>query len=92
MNTHSPKLTIAFDVNGTLTVETIQRLTDALDRKKCILIVWSSLGKGYAQEFCQRYGIHADGYYLKGSVDVDIAVDDHPETVSRSGLILQVLP
>lgn len=84
------KITIAFDVNGTLTREPVRKLMEGLDHNKCHVIVWSSLGEAYAQTFCKKYGLVADEYLHKDTVAVDIAVDDVPDSVTSADLFLRV--
>lgn len=86
----SKKTSIAFDVNGTLTIPEVRTLFQCLDKKKCHLIVWSTLGADYAHLFCQKYQLTADEYLAKRVKNVDIAVDDLPETIEVAKLVLGI--
>lgn len=79
---------VAFDVNGTLTQEPVRKLFQALDRKKCQVVVWSSLGETYARHFCEKYGLVADEYMHKDARRVDVAIDDVPDSVSLAEVLL----
>lgn len=89
-NAHNEKIIIAFDVNNTLSDPRVQKLFHALDRNKCHVVVWSSVGAGFAQTFCQQEGIVADSYLKKDTIQVDIAIDDIPESISTAALTLTV--
>lgn len=82
------KISIAFDVNGTLTDERVRQLFLCLDRKKCHLIVWSTIGPAYAKKFCEEFNLAADEYLGKEVKPVDIAIDDYPESILTAQLVL----
>lgn len=84
------KMIIAFDVNSTLSDSRVQKLFHALDRNKCHIIVWSSVGAAFAESFCLEAGIVADSYLKKDTLPVDIAIDDIPDSISSASLILAV--
>lgn len=48
------KISIAFDINGVLTEPIFQQLFNSLDKSKCNLIVWSSMGANKAKDFCSK--------------------------------------
>ena len=84
------KLTIAFDINRTLTEEVIRRLFQALDRSKCEVIVWSTQGRAYCEAFCAEYNLRPDRIVEKHSEKVDIAVDDLPGNIHQASVVLGV--
>jgi hypothetical protein len=86
----STKLTIAFDVNNTLTDPQMRRLFNSLNRTKCHLIVWSTLGAEYAKDFCQENNLKAHEYCDKQEKHVDIAIDDIPDSIQAASLVLGV--
>jgi hypothetical protein len=85
------KITVAFDVNNTLTVPGVQKLFEALDRNKCHLIVWSTLGADYAKDYCQSKNLEADEYLDKEARTVDIAIDDIPQSIEAALVVLGVI-
>jgi len=82
------KVSIAFDINGVLTEPIFQQLFNSLDRSKCHLIVWSSMGIDRIKEFCKENKLEADEYLEKQSKKVDIAIDDHPEMIINAKKVL----
>ncbi|MBU1033461.1 hypothetical protein KKI22_00740 [Patescibacteria group bacterium] len=84
------KISIAFDINGVLTEPIFQQLFDSLDRSKCHLIVWSSMGASKAKDFCTKNQLVADEYLDKQSKKIDIAIDDHPEMILSAIKVLGV--
>lgn len=84
------KISIAFDINGVLTEDTFKDLFKSLDRSKCHLIVWSSMGSEKAKKFCLENMLEADEYLDKQSKMVDIAIDDKPEMILRAKKVLGV--
>lgn len=84
------KISIAFDINGVLTEDLFQDLFRALDRSKCHLIVWSSMGADRAKQFCLENMLEADEYLNKQSKRVDIAIDDKPEMILTAEQVLGV--
>jgi hypothetical protein len=84
------RLKIAFDVNNTLSETVVQNLYHALDRKRCELIVWSSLGTAYAQSFCEENNLKPDRIIEKQSEVVDVALDDIPESIYKAHITLGV--
>lgn len=84
------KISIAFDINGVLTESMFQQLFNALDKSKCHLIVWSSMGSIKAKEFCEKNNINADEYLEKQVKKVDIAIDDQPQFIINAKKILGV--
>ena len=86
----SKKLTIAFDVNNTLSHSLVRKMFSSLDRKSVHIIVWSTLGADYARRFCQESGLQADEYLDKQARKVDIALDDIPTSITASKLVFGV--
>jgi hypothetical protein len=84
------KISVAFDINGVLTEPLFQTLYKSLDRSKCYLIVWSSMGVDRVRKFCKENQIEADEYLEKQSKEVDIAIDDKPEMISSAKAVLGV--
>ncbi|MGD9129221.1 MAG: hypothetical protein PVJ09_01925 [Candidatus Woesebacteria bacterium] len=82
------KLTVAFDINGTLTFPELRQFFKLIDRSQCHLIAWSTLGATYAKTFCQKHGLEADEYLRKHKVQVDIAIDDFPDSIKNARLVL----
>jgi hypothetical protein len=83
-------LVIAFDINGTLTNPLVRDLFKVLDRGKCYLIVWSTLGVEYSKNFCEKHGLEPDEVIDKQAREVEIAVDDLPESISVADLVIGV--
>lgn len=84
------KISIAFDINGVLTEDLFKDLFRSLDRSKCYLIVWSSMGAERAKEFCLENMLEADEYLNKQSKMVDIAIDDKPGMILSAKEVLGV--
>lgn len=84
------KISIAFDINGVSTEPLFQQLFHTLDKSKCHLIVWSSMGVKRTEEFCKENKLEADEYLDKQSKRVDLAIDDHPEMIINSIKVLGV--
>jgi len=84
------KISIAFDINGVLTEDIFKDLFKSLDRSKCHLIVWSSMGSEKAKKFCSENMLEADEYLDKQSKMIDIAIDDKPEMILRTKKVLGV--
>lgn len=40
------------------------------------MYIWSGSGVDWAKTWSEKFGLHADGFPIKGSVPVDIAFDD----------------
>lgn len=85
------KLTIAFDINGTLSVPQVTKLFKALDRSRCHLIVWSSLGPPYCRRFCAENGLEPDEIIEKNAKEVDLAFDDYPQNIKTARILLGVI-
>lgn len=85
------KLTIAFDVNGTLTRKELRDLFQALDPKKCQRIVWSTVGINYCKNFCKQHNLEPDEIIEKYSKPVDITIDDNPSFAQAASQVLGVM-
>ena len=78
-------LTVAFDVDGTLIGQNyynedtpqydVINLLHLLQKFDCKIIIWSGGGVDYAKRWTEKLGLKAT-VLEKGSVPVDIAVDD----------------
>ncbi len=88
MSKHIQKIVIAFDVNGTLTLPRIRKLFQAIDRDAFHIVVWSTLGAKYSQQFCKKHNLHADEFLDKRTRSVDIAIDDNPHTVKNNASVI----
>lgn len=84
------KFRIAFDVNGTLSHPLVRELFKSIDRERWYVIVWSTLGKGYAKKFCEEHDLIADEFMNKQVEEVDVAVDDIPDSIQAAKLVLGV--
>ena len=93
------RLVVAFDCDGTLFTEDEAGSTipndDVLElahwflRNGHSVIVWSSAGEDFARKVAEKFGLTGARTVPKGSVLVDIAVDDHPET-TRGRVVIHV--
>jgi len=83
-------ITIAFDVNGTLTQERVRALFNALNRRKCRVIVWSTLGINYCKQFCLKHELKPDEFWEKHTRHVDIAVDDQLVSILQADVVVEV--
>jgi hypothetical protein len=83
-------ITIAFDINGTLTQERVRGMFNALDRNKCKVIVWSTFGIDYCRQFCEQNNLEPDDIWEKQARYVDIAVDDLPTSITQAREVIRV--
>ena len=83
-------ISIAFDINGTLTQARVRALFNALNRDKCEVIVWSTFGIQYCRQFCDKYSLTPDDILEKQSRYVDVAIDDVPTSISQAEVVVGV--
>jgi|TARA_R100000049_G_C1920142_1_gene65545 phosphoserine phosphatase len=82
---NKPKLTIAFDVDGTLITEDyrgpeprydIIHLYHWFERQGHKMYIWSGGGTDYAQRWAEKLGLGAEVIVKEKREGIDIAVDD----------------
>lgn len=89
--------TIAFDVDGTLIVKSpwgddvpnypIIMLMAAFSQMNCKIYVWSGSGVDYAKRWTEKLGMAGEVEVIaKGSMQVDVAVDDEDVTLGKVNL------
>lgn len=90
MNNH---LTVAFDVDSTLITQDPTTGRDVPNHKVldlfrtysdlgCQMVIWSGSGEDYAEQWRDKLGLQAT-ILRKGSVTVDIAVDDQQVVLGK---------
>lgn len=95
MENENRKLTVAFDVIGTLihdvgNQEEVPRyeiidLYNTFRKFGCRMIVWSSAGAEYAEKIRRKLGL-SGGSMMKGEIKPDIAIDDMPNCYGKVNL------
>ena len=83
-------ISVAFDVNGTLTQECVRWLLRSIDRQKAHVVVWSTMGIDYCKTYCEGMDIKPDEYLKKQAKRVDIAFDDFPHSIERADEVIGV--
>lgn len=86
---------VAFDVDSTLVDAAHRPMHDSialfrqLESFGCKMYIWSGGGVDYAKQTADRLNLEAE-VVVKGSIEVDLAVDDQKVTLGKANLCVSI--